>query len=195
MVKKSLQAGDPRLKAENFLVTDFNDPKVLQVITDLVESMRNGELVGMAAPQIGENYQIFVTEPRETPTRTADQADELRIFINPKIVFSSEKKSLIYEGCGSFAHGTLFGPVVRPKEITVEAFDKNGKKFQLTCDGLLARVIQHEYDHLSGIEFIEKVSDFKLMKDADFYVSEIRNLPQFVEACKMTKKIQEKKES
>jgi len=73
-------------------------------------------------------------------------------------IFSSED-IIQYEGCGSVP-GNIFGPVERPKKITVEAFDQHGRKFQLTCDGILGRVIQHEMDHLHGIEFVEKVQDY-----------------------------------
>ena len=147
-IKQTLQIGDPRLKAENKKVADFNDPVVKQVIQDLVDTMHQNELIGMAAQQIGYNWKIFVTEPRETETRPADQADELRVYINPVIVDFSGEESVIYEGCGSVLNGALFGPVKRPKEITIEAYDQNGKNFRMTCDGILARVIQHEYDHL-----------------------------------------------
>lgn len=187
--RDTLQIGDLRLKAENKIVTDFNDPAVKQVIEDLTETMRQNELVGMAGPQIGENWKIFVTEPRETKNRSADQADELRVYINPTIVYFSTEVVEIYEGCGSVLKGALFAPVIRPKEVTVEAFDQNGKKFSLTCDGILARVIQHEYDHMLGIEFTEKISDYKKMMAAEFYRERIKLLPGYVQASMITKKV------
>lgn len=181
-VRDVLQLGDPRLKAKNKVVKNFNSPRTKKVIRDLIDTMRKFELVGIAAPQIGENYQIIVTEPRETKIRTADQADELRVYINPKIIYFSKEESIIYEGCGSVTNGDLFGPVQRPKQITVEAYDKDKQRFHLECDGLLARVIQHEYDHLSGIEFIEKISDYTKLKNQQFYIKEIKNSPQQVQA-------------
>lgn len=186
--RKILQIGDPRLKAPNKKVDDFKNPKVKKAIKDLVDSMRANELVGMAAPQIGENWKIYVTEPRKTKFRTQDQTDKLRVFINPIITKSSKEESIIYEGCGSVVNGNLFGPVKRPKEITVEAYDKNGKRFRLTCDGLLARVIQHEHDHLNGIEFTEKIMDYKLLVNAEFYLKRIKNSPNQVQSSIITKK-------
>lgn len=188
-VKSTLQIGDLRLKAENKVVVDFSDPIVLQVIEDLVDTMHQNGLIGMAAQQIGENWKIFVTEPRETENRPADQADELRVYINPSIVDFSKEECEIYEGCDSVINGTLFGPVKRPKEITIEAFDQVGNKFKLNCDGILARVIQHEYDHLSGIEFTEKISDYKKLMNVDFYRELIKMSQGQVEASKITKKI------
>jgi peptide deformylase len=175
MVRKTLQLGDPRLKAPNAVIKDFRDLKVRQVISDLIETMRANGLIGMAAPQIGENRRIFVTEPRKTEIRTGDQTDELRIYINPKIVAQSKEEVIIYEGCGCVANGTLLGPVKRPKEITIEANDQSGKRFRLRCDGILGRVIQHEYDHMSGIEFIEKLIDIRLLVDKNYYITDIRN--------------------
>ena len=130
-----------------------------------------------------------MTEPRETENRPADQADELRVYINPKIVQYSAEENVIYEGCGSVINGALFGPVKRSKEIVIEATDKNGNKFRLNCDGILARVIQHEYDHLWGIEFTEKIFDYKKLMSVEFYRATIKMSPEQVESSKITKKI------
>ena len=125
--RDTLQIGDLRLKAPNKTVEKFTDSSVKQVIQDLIDTMRANELIGMAAPQIGENWKIFVTEPRETKFRMADQVDILRVYINPIILNSSKEESIIYEGCGSVLNGQLFGLVKRPKEITIEAFDQKGR--------------------------------------------------------------------
>lgn len=189
MNREIVQNGDLRLKAPNQQIDDFNNPKLKQVIQDLIDSMRFNGLVGIAAPQIGENLKIFITEPRETKTRTGDQTDELRVYINPKITSFSTQKSLIWEGCGSYKQATFFGPVIRSKEITVEASDLNGQRFSLTCDGLLARVIQHEYDHLNGIEFVDRMNSLDDLKTADYYLNEIRNKPELAPVLIINKKI------
>jgi peptide deformylase len=172
--RETLQIGHPALKAQNSEITDFSSEELKRVVQDLTDTMRQNQLIGMAGPQIGENFKVFVTEPRETPFRPADQTDELRVYVNPKIIFYSPEESIIYEGCGSVLNGSLFGPVKRPKEIIIEAFDQNGKRFQFKCDGILARVIQHEYDHLDGIEFTEKIYNYKLLLSADFYKERIK---------------------
>jgi peptide deformylase len=188
MIKPTIQIGHPSLKAENATIDDFQSPKVKQLIQDLIDTMHDAQLIGIAAPQIAENYKIFVTEPRETPSRTADQADILRIYINPTIVYSSPEESIIYEGCGSVLNAQLFGPVKRPKTVTVEAYDENGKKFQFTADGILGRVIQHEYDHLQGVEFTEKLTDYKKLMHVDFYIEKIKLSKEQVEASIITTK-------
>lgn len=177
-VRDTLQIGDLRLKAPNEAIFDFKNEKLKQVVRDLVETMITNDLIGMAAPQIGENFKVFVTQPRKTESRPADQTDELRVYINPVIVSFSSEHVIIYEGCGSVMRGNLFGPVNRPKEITIEAFGLDGKKFRFQSDGILARVIQHEYDHLSGIEFTEKISDYRKLMSREFYLKDIKNSPE-----------------
>ncbi len=166
---KTVQAGNPIIHTRSIDVTDFSSEETKRVITDLIDTMRAEDLVGMAAPQIGENVRIFVTEVRETVYRK-EGVDKLRIFINPKVVNVSEKLVSGYEGCGSVASAQFFGPVERPEEITVEAVDENGATFKHTADSLLARVIQHEIDHLDGILFHEKISDMKKVMSKEEYV-------------------------
>lgn len=189
MVRDTLQIGDPRLKTANGVITDGTTSSIKEIIQDLIDTMRANELIGIAAPQIGENYKIFITEPRETKTRSIDQSDELRIFMNPKIISFSKEKLLMYEGCGSVCHGQLFGPVIRSKQITIEAKDMNEKKFTFICDGILARVIQHEYDHLLGIEFTEKISDYKKLVSRESYIQTIKNSKEQEQASLITTKI------
>jgi peptide deformylase len=187
-VRETLQIGHPKLKAPNEPVIDTNNTHVKQVIQNLIDTMREKQLIGMAAPQIGENITAFVTEPRETLTRPADQSDELRIYINPKIVALSSEENIIFEGCGSVLHGQLFAPVSRPREVTIEALDRDGKSFRFIADGILGRVIQHEYDHLQGIEFLEKISDYRQVMTADFYRERVKDSDENRTASLITKK-------
>jgi peptide deformylase len=172
MIRRVIEAGEPRLKLTNKQISNFKLARVKKLIKDLSDTMYKTDLIGIAAPQVGENWQIFVTHPRNTGARKLVRADKLRVFINPEIVQQSKIKSVIYEGCGSL--GDVYGPVLRSKEITVEAFDQNGQKFSLCCDGILARVIQHEYDHLRQTEFIQKVSDYNKIVVKKYYRKNIR---------------------
>lgn len=174
-VKTVIQAGHPKLKVKNLEIKNVNLPKIKKLRKDLIDTMSKTGLIGIASPQIAENYMIFVTHPRKTKDRKLGKIDMLRTYINPKIIFKSEKENIIYEGCGSVAKGDLFGPVSRPEEIEVEALDEKGQKFRLRCNGILARVIQHEYDHLMKIEFLERVSDYRKIIVGDYYRKTIRN--------------------
>lgn len=159
IIKSATQIGNPIIRKKSTKVVDFKSPENKKIIKNLVESMRHHNLVGMAAPQIGQNVRIFVTEIRETKLRKTDKKsdiDGLRIFVNPKVVSFSEKKVSGWEGCGSVAESSLFAKVSRPETLVVQAFDSNGEKFTLEAKGLLARVIQHEIDHIDGIVFIDK---------------------------------------
>jgi peptide deformylase len=186
-VRDTLQIGDQRLKDKNQKILKVDD-KIQQVIRDLIDTMHENQLIGMAAPQIGENYCLFVTEPRETKTRPPDQSDKLRVYINPQITQFSSKKNIIFEGCGSVLHGQLFGPVERSQKIKIDYYDEQMKKHWLQCDGILARVIQHEYDHLSGIEFTEKISDYRQLCNLEHYKARMLANPKYLLATQITLK-------
>lgn len=185
-VRRVAQMGHPALKAENKIITDFKSLKLKKLINDLRDTVNKNGLIGIAAPQIAENYKVFVTQPRKTKTRKLDKPDKLRVYINPKIVFFSKGKSIVYEGCGSVADGNLFAPVRRPREIKIEALNEKGRRFSLLCNGILARVIQHEYDHLSGIEFTEKISDYRKILSRKYYLKTVKNSKEQKEASKIT---------
>lgn len=174
-IRKVIMIGDPRLKAKNKIVLDYKSPKIQKLIKDLIATNRKSDLIGIAASQIGQNYMVFITHCVNTKARKLGKTDKLRVYINPKIVYESKKKNLIYEGCGSVADGAIFGPVIRPEEVEVQAINEKGQKFSLRANGILARVVQHEYDHLQGIEFIQKVSDYSKILVQDHYIKNIRN--------------------
>ena len=185
-IRQTIQLGHPALKAQNQTITDFSDSKLTQLITDLKDTMYKVGLIGIAAPQIGENYMVFITEPRETKSRPADQTDDFRVYINPRITWESDEKIIIWEGCGSVTGAGLFGPVSRAKITEVEAYDQNGNKFRFKADCILGRVIQHEMDHLLGFEFIEKVDDYGKLKSLEFYLKDIKNSPEQLATQKIT---------
>ena len=160
IIKEIIQIGNPILSRKSKSVTKFDSKETKRVIANLVDSMRYHSLIGIASSQVGEKLRIFVTEVRKTKYRDL-KADKLRIYINPEIIWFSKKEVIIYEGCGSVAYANLFGPVRKPEKIIIEAFDENGKKFRLKAEGMLSRVIQHEQDHLNGIEFTEKITDMR----------------------------------
>lgn len=174
-IRKVIQAGDPKLKANNKIIKDYKSPKIQKIIKDLISTNKSADLIGIAATQIGDNYMVFITHCINTKARKLGKTDKLRVYINPIITYKSGKQNLIYEGCGSVASGAIFGPVMRSEEIEVEAIDEKGQKFKLRANGILARVIQHEYDHLNGIEFIQKVSDYSKIIVGDYYRKNIRN--------------------
>ena len=119
----------------------------------MIETMRAGRGIGLAGPQVGLGKRIFVTEvPGDIP----------RVFINPEIIQTSPEVVPYEEGCLSFPG--VFANVMRSAKISIHALDETGKSFTLETDGLLARAIQHEYDHLRGVLFVDLLSDGKREK-------------------------------
>ncbi len=141
--------GEPILIQKAQEIKEF-DHDLEKLAGDMHDAMKRDHGIGLAAPQVGASKRLFVVGLDNEP---------LRIFINPRIVAMSEKTSEYEEGCLSFPG--LYFTVVRPSAVDIEAFDIRGKPFRLSADGLLARVIQHEYDHLDGILFIDRVSPAK----------------------------------
>ena len=147
-VKKVLKYGEKSLREPSKEVHKISK-KIRDLIRDLFDTMYSQNGVGLAAPQIGINYRVFVVD-----TAVNNEPLNPLVFINPKII----KKSgavVSQEGCLSFPEA--YTDVKRYKNVTVKALDENGKSFILEAkDGsLLARAIQHENDHLDGILFID----------------------------------------
>ncbi|MEN6499194.1 MAG: peptide deformylase [Rectinema sp.] len=141
--------GEPVLVQKALDIQDFGR-KLATLVTDMHDAMKRDRGIGLAAPQVGVSQRLFIVGLDDEP---------LRVFINPRVIAASEETSEYEEGCLSFP-GLYFG-VVRPSAVDIEAFDIQGKPFRISADGLLGRVIQHEYDHLDGILFIDRVSPAK----------------------------------
>ena len=187
-VRKILQVGEPSLLERSQEVENISCLHSVTVIEDLIETLEEAQGVGIAAPQIGENVRIFITEIPVTPTRLPEHADSLRVYINPEIIEFSNESIEIYESCLSIAFAEFFLPILRPKTITVEAYDLQGRKFRLKCNGLLARAIQHEYDHLNGVLFIEKTKDLKRAISGEHNQALNKSSKEVFEARKITLK-------
>jgi len=143
-VLKILQEKDPILRKKAEPVKNPGSPEVKELIADMIATMVEIKGVGLAAPQVGASYRIF----------TANVENKIFVFINPEVKDFSSDKIPFEEGCLSVPK--IWGPVVRPKKLTIKALNENGKPFKIRAKGLLARVIQHEMDHLNGGLFIDK---------------------------------------
>lgn len=133
-----------RQKAEPVKPEEINDD-LRNFLNEMFEAMIAADGVGLAGPQAGISKRLFVV--------IADD-DVRRVFINPQIISTSAEMVDFEEGCLSVP--LVYESISRPKKVTVQAFNENGRPFTLEADGLLARVIQHEYDHLDGILFIDR---------------------------------------
>ncbi|QQS22540.1 peptide deformylase [bacterium] len=126
------------------------DKNLTRLINNMVTTCKAANGVGLAAPQIGQNLQLAIIYLEEAG---------LPVFpiINPRITEVSKETDEMEEGCLSLPN--LFGKITRPKKITVEAYNLAGEKFVLTDDTFLARVLQHEIDHLNNILIIDKMNE------------------------------------
>lgn len=141
--------GNDVLKTKAEPVADINE-EVVAFSAAMVEAMKEGRGIGLAAPQVGSLRRMFVT---------LIDGDKPRVFINPEIVATGEELADYEEGCLSVPG--VWADVKRPVTISVQAWNERGRPFRVDADGLLARVIQHEYDHLNGILFIDRLSELK----------------------------------
>lgn len=154
MIRKIIQSGDPILRKESKPV-GVVDKKVLKLVQDLKDTLnvqKDPEGVGLAAPQIGKNLQVFVCSYKQFS----------RIVINPVILDISKetteekdknKKREILEGCLSLPY--YYGPLKRAKSVKVEYLDEKGEKTIETFENFNAQIILHELDHLKGVLFID----------------------------------------
>lgn len=125
---------------------DIIDDKIQTLIDDMIETMYKYNGVGLSAVQVGVLKRVVVID--------IEDGEGVKVFINPKIT-STKGEHEVEEGCLSFPNE--YAKVVRPKELTVEALDREGKKFKLKAKDLLAQAVAHEIDHLDGIVFIDRM--------------------------------------
>lgn len=144
MLLRITKIGEEILRQKAQPVEEIND-EIRQLANDMLETMIDADGVGLAAPQIGRSIRMFVI--------MADD-DIKRVFINPQIIKTSNEVGPYDEGCLSIPQ--VYETIVRPLQVTVQAYDENGKRFTLDADGLLARCIQHENDHLDGVLYIDR---------------------------------------
>jgi len=140
---------DKKLRQKSKKVEDVLDPEIQELIKKMIEIMHKENGVGISAIQVGVPLQIIVVEHQ----------GEQSVIINPKIYRKSLSKSIDLEGCLSLPG--VYGPVKRSKIIKIKGLDVSGQEVDIRANGLVARIIQHEYDHTEGILFIDKMVNSK----------------------------------
>jgi len=158
--------GDPILRSKAIAVTSFDD-ELTQLAADMHETMEAAPGVGLAATQVGRLLRMFVYN--------AGEEGGSGTMVNPQIVWRSEETQEAEEGCLSLP-GTYY-PVVRALQVRVAAYDLTGTAIEREGEGFLARIFQHEIDHLDGILFIDRLDPgirkeaMKALRDQDFGMS------------------------
>ena len=148
-----LVAPDPRLKQKAQRV-EAVDATIAALMDDMLETMYAAPGIGLAAPQVGIGRRVLVLDVG----RNEDEREPVRMA-NPEILWVSDEDNTYEEGCLSVPEH--YAQVVRPKAVRVRYLDQDNLVRELSADGLLATVVQHEMDHLDGVLFIDHISSLK----------------------------------
>ena len=141
--------GDEILRKKAIVIPDI-DQSIADLAEAMIDTMRAGDGIGLAAPQIGEGIRMFVCRAGN---------DDARVFVNPEIIGTSQELAPYEEGCLSIPG--IYTDIIRPAAVSVQAWNLRGRPFTLDAEGILARVIQHELDHLNGVLFIDHLDEKK----------------------------------
>ncbi|BAY21611.1 peptide deformylase [Calothrix sp. NIES-2100] len=150
-----IELGNPILRQHASLIDKIQDQDIQNLIEDLMATVAQANGVGIAAPQIAASYRLFIVASRPNPRYPHAPQMEPTAMINPKIIGHSTEVVKGWEGCLSVPG--IRGFVPRYQAIAVEYTDRNGKLQQQELTDFVARIFQHEYDHLDGILFVDRL--------------------------------------
>ncbi len=153
--------GNPVLRVPAEPLKNIQAPDIQRLIDDMIETMREYRGIGLAAPQVHRSLQVAVIESEGGPETSRESSRPLTVLINPRIVPVTDQMEEDWEGCLSIPD--LRGKVPRFKEIEVQAHDRRGRPLSLKASDFFARVIQHEYDHLTGTVFLDRMKSFETL--------------------------------
>lgn len=158
-VREIIQLGHPALRTPAGAVgeAELRSDEIQTLIDDMLETMREAGGVGLAAPQIGVPLQLFVYLAVDVD-RSREDAEE-KVLVNPAIEPEAGEPVYDWEGCLSISD--LRGLVPRPQAVRVHALDRHGTKLDFRAADYEARIIQHEFDHLNGIVFLDRMRDLR----------------------------------
>ncbi len=154
--------GNPILR-EQTVGVEGNSPELQVLIDDMLETMHGAAGIGLAAPQVGRRERLFVVDlsalVEDEDEETLNWPDQPMVFINPVIEEDSDEECEFEEGCLSIPD--IREEVMRPEAIRIRYLNRELEEVDLDAYGMLARVVQHEYDHLEGILFVDHISAFR----------------------------------
>jgi peptide deformylase len=151
------QLGDPIIRQKAAWIDNIHDEKVQKLIDDLITTVSQANGVGIAAPQVAEQQRLFIVASRPNPRYPNAPTMEPTAMINPRIVSHSAEIVKGWEGC--LCIPGIRGLVPRYQSIEVEYYDRYGKLQKQELTDFVARIFQHEYDHLDGIVFIDRIEN------------------------------------
>ena len=143
--------------------SDLRSPRVQKLIDDMIDTMREYNGVGLAAPQVHESLRLFVALLSDDP----DEKTTAVVIVNPEILANGNARQEGWEGCLSIPD--IRGLVPRLTDITVRALDRDGRPIELRLKDFPARVVQHETDHLDGVLFFDRMTSMQSLTYLDEY--------------------------
>ena len=152
-IRKIVTLPEPVLRRKARKVTEFG-PELQLLIDDMIETMRAAPGVGLAAPQVDIPLRVIVVEYNEDEEEDEEKLPKLYAVVNPEIVRFDSETELGTEGCLSIPG--YAGNVDRPLGVTVKGLNRRGQPLKIKANGWLARIFQHEVDHLEGVLFIDR---------------------------------------
>ncbi|KAB2904488.1 MAG: peptide deformylase [Anaerolineae bacterium] len=158
-IREIITPSNEILRKKAHKVTNFKDPKLQTLIDDMVDTMLDAPGVGLAAPQVAVSQRVIVVrlpDDEESKQEYGEEAGVLYVLVNPEIARASKEMLEGVEACLSIPG--YFGTVDRHESVTVKGYDRSGKEVRVKAVGWLARVFQHEIDHLDGILYIDRAS-------------------------------------
>lgn len=166
-LREIIQPDNPTLRKKAVKVTSF-DARFQQLVDDMIETMLDAPGVGLAAPQVAVSQRLIVVrlpDDEESRKEYGDLAGVTYVVANPKIIKASKKMVDGVEACLSIPG--FYGEVSRHEEVVVTGQDRQGKEFRIKAKDWLARVFQHEIDHLDGILYIDIAKEVWRAKDSE----------------------------
>ena len=158
MILPIVAYGHPTLKAVAQPITpDY--PELDKLLADMWETLAHSEGVGLAAPQVNKSIQLFLVDGNPFYPDYPDAKDFKQVFINPDILETSEEMESFKEGCLSLPN--IYEEVMRPSKIRIKYLDENFQEHDDVFEGIRARIIQHEYEHLQGHVFVDDIAPLR----------------------------------
>ena len=169
-VRTIIRMGHPalRIPARDYPADSIGSPEFTELITDMRETLHAYGGIGLAAPQIDVGYRIAIIEIENTTTRYGEvEATPFAVYINPTLTTLSPEEAGYWEACLSVPG--MMGYVERPQHIRIDYTDEEGNPAAREANGFLATVFQHEFDHLNGRLYVDRIKDMALFAFDDEY--------------------------
>lgn len=169
-ILKVARMGHPvlRQKARELTAEEIRSPAIQRLIGDMVETMREYGGIGLAAPQVHHSLRLALIEFSDESARYPNRGEQgLTVFINPRITVLDSTEQAFWEGCLSVPG--MRGLVHRPRTIRVDFISREGKSESIEAAGFLATVFQHEFDHLDGVLYIDRLKDTRKLAFQEEY--------------------------